>query len=66
MITKQTPIIEVLRSYPHARDIFAKHGMACISCMGASMETIESGAKMHNIKVDILIKELNELAQESQ
>ena len=60
MITKQTAIIQVLRSHPLARDIFAKHGMGCIGCMGATTETIENGAKMHDIDVDALVKELNE------
>lgn len=60
MITKKTAIIEVLRSHPLARDIFAKHGMGCIGCMGATTETIENGAKMHDIDLDALLKELNE------
>ena len=60
--TKQTAIIQVLRSHPMARDIFAKHGMGCIGCMGATNETVENGAKMHDIDVEILLKELNELS----
>lgn len=60
MITKKTAIIEVLRSHPLARDIFAKHGMGCIGCMGATTETIENGAKMHDIDLEALLKELNE------
>ncbi len=60
MITKTTAIIQVLRSHPLARDIFAKHGMGCIGCMGATSETIENGAKMHDIDLESLLKELNE------
>ena len=61
MITKETAIIKVLRSYPMAREIFARHGMGCIGCMGATNESIENGAKMHDIDVDALLKELNEM-----
>ncbi|WP_346354530.1 DUF1858 domain-containing protein [Azotosporobacter soli] len=61
MITKETPIVEVLRSHPRAREIFAKHGMGCIGCMGSLTETLENGAKMHEIDVKALLKELNEL-----
>lgn len=61
MITRQTSIIELLRSHPLVREVFAKHGMGCIGCMGAATETIENGAKMHDIDVDALLKELNEL-----
>ena len=59
MISKETPIMEVLRSHPQAREIFARHGMACIGCMGSMTETLENGAKMHEIDVDELLKELN-------
>ncbi len=64
MITRTTTIIEVLRSHPLARDIFTKHGMGCIGCMGATTETIENGAKMHDINVEALLKDLNALKLE--
>ncbi|BBB93048.1 MAG TPA: DUF1858 domain-containing protein [Methylomusa anaerophila] len=63
MITKNTPIIEVLRSHPQAREIFAKHGMRCIRCMGSSTETIETSARMHDIDIESLLDELNYLLQ---
>jgi hybrid cluster-associated redox disulfide protein len=64
MITRKTSIIELLRSHPMARDIFARHGMGCIGCMGAATETIENGAKMHDIDIEALLKELNALCSE--
>jgi hybrid cluster-associated redox disulfide protein len=66
MITKSTPIINALRSHPKARDIFVKHGMGCIGCMGSMTETIEDGAKMHDIDIDALLSELNNLLIENQ
>jgi hybrid cluster-associated redox disulfide protein len=64
MITKNTSIIEALRYHPMASEIFAKHGMACIGCMGSVTETIENGAKMHGIDIEALVKELNALVSE--
>jgi hybrid cluster-associated redox disulfide protein len=61
MIDKNTPIIEALRSHPDAREVFMKHGMGCIGCMGSTNETIENGARMHGIDVDALVHELNGL-----
>lgn len=61
MFLKEMPIIEALRIHPKARDVFKKHGMGCLSCMGAENESIEAGANMHGIKVDILLDELNNL-----
>jgi hybrid cluster-associated redox disulfide protein len=63
LITKNTPIIEILRTHPQARDVFARHGMGCIGCMGSATETIENGARMHDVDVEALIKELSELEQ---
>lgn len=66
MVNKETPIIDVLRAFPEARDIFTRHGMACIGCMGATRETIENGARMHNIDVNLLLRELNEMEPKDQ
>jgi hybrid cluster-associated redox disulfide protein len=64
MITKDTPIIEVLRLNPLSKEIFVRHGMGCISCMGLATETIENGAKLHGINVQILLEELNKILLE--
>jgi len=59
--TKDMPIFEVLQADPRTREIFAIHGMGCIGCMGASMESIESGAKMHGIDYRLILDDLNRL-----
>lgn len=59
MIKKNTPIMEILRLNPRAREIFARHGMGCIGCLASTTETLENGAKMHGINVDALLRELN-------
>ncbi len=65
MITKSTPIIDALRSHPQARKIFMKYGMGCIGCMGSMTETIENGAYMHDIDIEALLAELNDLLVET-
>ncbi|MDF2930328.1 MAG: hypothetical protein K0Q75_2566 [Anaerospora sp.] len=59
LIKKDTPIMEILRLTPQAREIFARHGMGCIGCLASTTETLENGAKMHNIDVEALLCELN-------
>ncbi len=59
MITKDTPINEVLRQCPAAREVFVRHGMGCIGCMAAADETVAGGARMHEVDVEKLIAELN-------
>lgn len=61
MFTKEMPILEALQAHPKAREIFKKHGMACLSCMGAMAESIEAGASMHGIDLEVLMSELNQL-----
>jgi hybrid cluster-associated redox disulfide protein len=64
-ITKDTTILEALQAHPRSRDIFMKHGLGCIACMGATMESIESGAHMHGMEPDELVEDLNRLVEES-
>jgi hybrid cluster-associated redox disulfide protein len=61
MFKKEMSILDALQAHPKARDIFKKYEMACLSCMGAMQESIEAGAGMHGIDIDVLMKELNEL-----
>jgi hybrid cluster-associated redox disulfide protein len=60
-ITKETTIIEALQVHPKAREVFARHGLGCIGCMGAAMESIENGARMHGVDPEALIRDLNQL-----
>ncbi|HBT46358.1 MAG TPA: disulfide oxidoreductase [Peptococcaceae bacterium] len=59
-ITKDLSIMEVLQAYPEVRSVFARHGMGCLTCMGAMAETIESGARIHGIDLEELLADLNE------
>ena len=42
MFNKEMSIMEALQKHPKARDIFKKHGMGCLSCMGAVQESVEA------------------------
>ncbi|MBI5871748.1 DUF1858 domain-containing protein [archaeon] len=59
LIKKDAKIGEIIRKYPKAFDIFIKHGLHCVGCAVASLETIEEGANAHGIGVKKLLKELN-------
>ncbi|KAB2954691.1 DUF1858 domain-containing protein [Heliorestis acidaminivorans] len=60
-ITKEMSLLELLQTYPRSREILANHGMACQGCMGSALESIENGARMHGIDINILMNELNQL-----
>lgn len=59
--TKQMSILEALESHPGARDVFARWGMGCSLCIGAQLESIESGAIMHAVDPEAVVAELNRL-----
>lgn len=61
MFNKDTRINEILQVAPDAREIFDRFGMGCLGCMGAEMETLENGARMHGIDLQALLEALNEL-----
>ncbi len=63
-ITKDMSIQSVISKYPHSIAIFFKHGLGCIGCAAASFETIEQGANVHGIDIDVLIADLNQGLEE--
>ena len=66
-ITKDMTLGELVTKYPHAAEVMLKHGMHCIGCHMAAMETVGEGAAGHGITgeaLDKLIKEMNEAADE--
>jgi hybrid cluster-associated redox disulfide protein len=60
-ITADTMIRDVLLGYPHAADVFDRHGLACASCLASGLETVSAVAAMHDVSVDALLAELNQL-----
>ncbi len=58
-------ILEALQAHSLSREVFLRYGMTCVNCMGAQMESIEVGARMHEIDADELVEELNRLEEEN-
>jgi len=64
MITKDMNIIDVVKNHPETVNVFQKHGLSCIGCPFAMMETLEQGAKSHGIDLEKLLKDLNEALED--
>jgi hybrid cluster-associated redox disulfide protein len=58
-ITKGMVLEEVITKYPKTVEVFFKHGLPCVSCQLASGETVEQATEAHGIKLDKLLKDLN-------
>ena len=63
-ITKNMKIDEVVKRYPQTVSVFERYGLRCTSCSISAFEKIEEGARSHNIDIDVLLDELNRVAQE--
>ena len=58
-ITKDINIYELLDKYPQLEDVLEQHGLACVGCPGATMETIEQAASGHSIDLEKLLEDIN-------
>lgn len=65
LFTKDMSILDALERHPKAREVFESHGMTCCLCIGAQLESVESGAIMHAVDPDGVIDELNGLLAEA-
>jgi hybrid cluster-associated redox disulfide protein len=64
VFTRDMSILDALERHPGVREVFERHGMACCLCIGAQLESVESGAIMHAVDPDTVIDELNRLVAE--
>jgi hybrid cluster-associated redox disulfide protein len=56
-------ISEVLSSCPGAAAVFERHGLACASCLASSMESLSAVASVHDVSLELLLADLEELAE---
>ena len=59
-IQKDTPINQIISSYPQTIKFFNDMQMSCSSCFAVSFDTLENGALMHNMDVNTLILKLDQ------
>lgn len=58
-ITKEMLIREILQQRSDAAEILMSHGLGCVGCPGAQMESLEEAAAVHGLNVDDLVEALN-------
>ncbi len=65
-VTKDMIIADVLMKDRALAPIFMSHGLHCLGCAAANMETIEEAASVHGINADALISDLNAFLAKNQ
>ncbi len=63
-ITKDTIIIDVLRTVPQSANLFLEIGMHCLGCPSSSGESIEQACMVHGANCDELVAKINALIEE--
>ena len=58
-ITENTLIFEALEINPNAAEILQKHGMHCLGCPSAQMETLIEACKVHEVDVNEILAAIN-------
>lgn len=58
-VTKEMIISDVLMMDRALAPIFMSHGLHCLGCAAANMETIGEAAGVHGIDADALLADLN-------
>jgi len=59
MITRDMTIADILVRYPQTVSVFREFGLSCQECQIADFEEVEHGAGVHNVNIDLLLRELN-------
>ncbi|MDP2663670.1 MAG: DUF1858 domain-containing protein [Dehalococcoidia bacterium] len=59
-ITKDMIISQTVALYPGLMRVLEEYGMGCSYCMGSMDETIEGGARMHGVDLNVLLEALNQ------
>ncbi|WP_129599856.1 DUF1858 domain-containing protein [Anaerophilus nitritogenes] len=65
-ITKDMIIMDVLQMDRETAPIFMKHGLHCLGCPASSMESIEEAAAVHGLKLEDLMKDLNDYFEKNE
>jgi len=62
---KEMTIMQILQLYPEAYKVLESFGMKCSECLAMGEESLEQSARRHNVNLQVLLAELNKLAEES-
>ena len=68
-ITKDMNLGEVIFKYPEVAEVFTDYGLHCVGCFAASFDTIEMGAKIHQLsdeEVTEMVKRVNEVIENQE
>ena len=69
VITREMNLGEVVFKYPEAAEVLTDYGLSCVGCFASSFDTIEQGAKIHQLsdeELDEMLERINEVIQHGE
>ena len=69
IITRDMNLGEVVFKYPEAAEVLTDYGLSCVGCFASSFDTIEQGAKIHQLsdeELEEMIERINEVIQHGE
>lgn len=69
LITKDMNLADIMFKYPETAEVFTDYGLHCVGCIAAGFDTVEMGAKIHQLtdeEVDEMVARANEVAIHGQ
>ncbi len=62
-INRNSLIGEVITEHPETMEVFERYGLPCAHCLALEIESLEVGARRHDLDVNKLINELNKVIE---
>jgi hybrid cluster-associated redox disulfide protein len=59
MITRDMLIADIIARHPETLPVFKQYNLDCYECQIADLETLEHGAGVHKVAIDLLLDSLN-------
>ena len=64
VLKKNVLIGDILRDCPRIAEYFVEYGLSCVTCILNQFETLEAGAKTHNMSGKALQKMIDEINEQ--
>ena len=62
IITKETPIKNLIDEHPDVSEILMEYGLHCVNCHFSEFDSLEDGALMHGLSdgdMDLMLRDVN-------
>ena len=68
-INKDMNLAEIIFKYPGTAEVFTDYGLHCVGCFASSFDTIEMGARVHQLsdeEIEEMVMRVNEVADHEE